>query len=243
MTALPDYVHLRGHADGTVTAVCDHDDHPGLTLASTARQPAGDVVDTAIGHAATSHHAPETRNVMVDAAAAHAHVRALMAAGMGHHRIADRAGVSRYVVDRLLWGHPRKRVPARTMYAVDRDALLRVTLDLHPRALVDATGTIRRVRGLAAQGHSLVWQSRQAGYAPGRLTQSIAHAEGAGRVRVALADAIAKIAAEHETCWPWGAAAARARGYAQRRGWPPLLAWPEDRIDDPAARPEYRRGQ
>lgn len=95
----------------------------------------------------------------VDATPVREHVRALQAAGMGYARVARAAGVSSSTLGRVLGyeGRPTMRIKAASAARV-----LAVELDIAPGGCVDATGTVRRLRGLAALGWS---QRRLAGRA------------------------------------------------------------------------------
>jgi len=95
---------------------------------------------------------------------------------------------------------------------------------------VDATGSRRRIQALAAIGWSLGEQSRRLG-----LNASMAHKitirswvwpQTADKIR-ALYDELSMVPGPSQ----------RARNDAKRRGWLPPLAFDDDTIDDPAARP------
>lgn len=98
--------------------------------------------------------------------------------------------------------------------------------------LVDATGTRRRVQALSALGWSQSYLGERFGVGVSAVQQwtvsSLVQAKTATSVR-RLYDELSM------TPGP----SARARGWAAKRGWPPPLAWDDDTIDDPAARP-YR---
>lgn len=91
---------------------------------------------------------------LVSADPARAHVRELMAAGMGHKRIAELAGVSMSAVGSLLYGKPG-RPPTRRIKPATAQALLSVTATLDTMAdgaLVDAAATHANVAKLVAAG-------------------------------------------------------------------------------------------
>lgn len=124
----------------------------------------------------------------------------------------------------------QKCAPCRRAHADQRADYRRRRYLRHAPLSVDATGGRRRIQALAAIGWSLAEQSALMG-----LERSAAHAittrswlwpGTAERIR-ALYDKLAM------TPGP----SVRARNEAARRGWFPPLAWDDDAIDDPAARP------
>lgn len=78
------------------------------------------------------------RTDLVDATQAREHIRALMAAGIGHKRIALMAGVSRGVVAGVLYGNPvTGRPPSRRIRPAAAAALLALAADTpDPRAVM-----------------------------------------------------------------------------------------------------------
>jgi transcriptional regulator with XRE-family HTH domain len=178
-----------------------------------------------------------------DATPAREHVRSLQAQGLGWQRIAELAGVAAPTVSSMLYGRSG-RPPTGKIRTATAEALLafRPGLDdLPATAPVDAAGTRRRMQALAAAGWSA---QRLAGY----LGFDRAHA---GRIirgdnpRVSAATARA-VRGLYDELWdrppPEGTrwekvAANRARDHARQQGWPPPMAWDDDKIDDPAAKP------
>lgn len=116
------------------------------------------------------------------------------------------------------------------------------------RSVVDATGTRRRLQALVATG----WpQARLAELAHLRraTVARIVHGQHV-TVHAGTARAVAEL---YDRVWdvppPLGGhaekiAAARARHVAGRNRWPPPLAWDDDQLDNPRARPQGwpRRG-
>lgn len=98
---------------------------------------------------------------------------------------------------------------------------------------VDATGSRRRLQALVALGWPIHLEDRLSPHAR-RLTysgQRTVHADTAAAVR-ALYDELSM------TPGP----SSRSRQRAARKGWPVPLAWSDDSIDDPNARPaDWRR--
>ncbi|MFB4320645.1 hypothetical protein [Actinomadura sp. 21ATH] len=185
-----------------------------------------------------------TWHPFVDAEPARAHVRALLAAGLGTRSIAAAAGVPRQSIQYLLRGRPRGGGPAQPpperIRPATAAAILSVdlTLDrLPPATRIDATGTRRRVHALAVAGWPHAQVAAHIGTARGNLTAAIK------QPRVTVATAL-KVRAACRALWgldpashgvaPHRVEATRRR--AQQAGWAPLAAW--DDIDDPAERPQ-----
>lgn len=182
----------------------------------------------------------------VDARPATAHVRALMAAGMGWKRVAAAAGLDASVVYPLLYGRPDRnggvvRTKARRETV---QALLGVPMptlnELAGPVSVDPTGTRRRVQALACLG----WSVDRLATRSGVDRQAIDRALRAERVSVATARAISAV---YDELWNVPApesdhreriAASRSRNRAQRLGWSPPLAWDDHTINDPDAAPD-----
>jgi len=163
----------------------------------------------------------------VDAAPAVAHYQALRAAGLTTHDIARLSGLNRDTL-RGMGRHGCGRVRHSTL-----ECLLAVSVPLRiaeTGAKVDATGTRRRLQALQAAGYSL----SALGAALGVSEQAVSLWLRRDVVEAATA---AKVSALFG-CWQLRPGpSARAAGYARRKGWAPPLAWDEDTIDDPAAKP------
>jgi hypothetical protein len=147
------------------------------------------------------------------------HLRALRAAGM--------AGVgSGTVQDLLLRPRPTIRKPIA-------DRLMALRPELAPSTHIPALGTVRRIRALAALGHSLVRQAAELGWDIRNLCALAGSVDG--RVKVSTARLVAAL---YER-WHMTPATARgsvtARNRARRLGWAPPMAW--DDIDDPDEQP------
>lgn len=177
-----------------------------------------------------------------------AHLRTLMEAGMGWKRIAGAAGVKSSTVYPILYGkhlgqpdHPEHRPPRVRVTRAVADAILAVELDLADGVPVDQTGTARRVQALVARGWS---GSRIAGRLGVERSNFTAVMNGTHLVTVATREAVRAL---YDELWDVAPpednhrdriAATRARRLAQRRGWVPPLAWDDETIDDPTARPD-----
>lgn len=111
--------------------------------------------------------------------------------------------------------------------------------NLGTAALVDATGTRRRLHALVAIGWSQAKLGERLGIAPAGMSQVMR--------REHVTAGTARAAAElYEELWnrlpPEGGqrekiAAARARNSARQNGWVPPMAWDDDQIDLPAGNP------
>ncbi|WP_156960825.1 sigma factor-like helix-turn-helix DNA-binding protein [Amycolatopsis taiwanensis] len=184
------------------------------------------------------------RQAYVDAEPARQHVRKLQAAGLGWKRVAQLAGLDHSVVWKLIYGDrkrfdgPSKRIRPET----ERKILaVRATLDnLGDNALVDGTGTRRRLEALIAMGWSKAKLAARLGMTPtnfgSTMQRARLHAATVRAVRV-LYNELWDIRPPEDTHRD-KIAASRARTYAQRHGFVPPQAWDDDTIDDPVAQPE-----
>lgn len=159
------------------------------------------------------------------------HVLALHQAGMSWSQISRASGISVPTLSELRRGL-RSRVAAETARA-----LLAVRAGTTVReGHVDATGTCRRVRALLALGHTVAAQAGWYG-----TTQDTVDRWMYGRVQWVTRQRAEQVRRCYDefsmTPAAPGYGADRARRRAARRGWPPPLAWDDERIDDPAAGP------
>lgn len=178
----------------------------------------------------------------VPADAARRHVRALQAQGMGVRTIAARAGVARTTVGWLIW--PRTdtgRVTARLTIDNARK-ILAVRLQMADEAIIDGTGTQRRIKALVAMGWSFTAIAREMGY-DGHSAQVRVHQMVRSGVRVRSARAVAAV---YDRLWNTPppantpaekSAITRSLKLAQTNGWVGPLCWDDSTIDDPTAKP------
>jgi hypothetical protein len=174
----------------------------------------------------------------VDAEPAQQHIAALRAAGVGTRRIAELASLTPACIGMIVWGaggHRRTKIRPGTATAI-------LAIPLHEsalagNALVDGTGTRRRLQALHRSG----WSMSELGEQLGCTRANIGYLIHSTRpVQVATRRTINELY-EHlsgkqpEPC----PAATRARNYATKQGWAPPLAWDDDTIDDPSAQPNY----
>lgn len=186
-----------------------------------------------------------------DAAPVREHVRDLMASGIGYDRVARAAKVNRSTVARLLYGQPRKEQPPAVRLRHETAArLLAVRADpalLGDHAPVSACGSRRRLRALVACGWPVRRLAGQLGMTPEHASVII---DDAKAVEAATARRVRDL---YDRLWDQPppqvtraekSAAGRARARAVRNRWAPPLAWDDDIIDDPAARPhQWKRAQ
>jgi transcriptional regulator with XRE-family HTH domain len=167
------------------------------------------------------------------------HVRDLQASGTGWRRVAELAGLNRSTLNKILYGGPGDRPPARRIRAETAQAILRVRPSLAPHALTDAIGTHRRLQALVAAGHSQAQLAARLGVTRPNFGAMM----GRGQVTVQTREAVRDL---YDQLWNQRPpehdqhsrqAASRARNLARARGWAPPLAWDDDLIDRPDARP------
>lgn len=163
------------------------------------------------------------------------HVRQLNAAGWTNRDIHNASGVAEDTLRCLLGGTTRGRTTRR---AVQRDTAARI-LALQPtttrsgrRVVVPATGVRRRAQALARIGWSLRDQSRRCGLSDDTLAHVCARPSGTVSLQThnlvcALYDQLSA------TPGPSKAAATKAR----HKQWPPPMAWWDDDLDNPNAKP------
>jgi len=185
------------------------------------------------------------KSATVDAEPIRQHVRTLQAAGIGTRRICEASGVGRTALLKLLNGcGSRGTDPSRRVLASTAEKLLAVqpTLDvLGGKALLDPTGTQRRLRALVALGWSQAKLADQIEWTPANFGQLIHGTYGhvivetARRVR-RLYDELNEQRPPEQTHRD-KIAASRARRYAASNGWTPPVSWDDDTIDDPSAHP------
>jgi transcriptional regulator with XRE-family HTH domain len=177
----------------------------------------------------------------VDAGPARDHLAALSRAGIGWKRAAELAGLSTGTVSKLLFGKGG-RLPSRRIRPETAEAILAVHVapaSLGQGALVPADGTRRRLQALVAIGWSQARLADRLGMTPSNFGSAL----GRDRVTAATARTVERL---YDDLWNRPPpepdqhsriSASRARNYARARGWAPPLAWDDDEMDDPDARP------
>jgi len=158
------------------------------------------------------------------------HITRLRNSGMSIDQIAEDAGMTGngllYIIQRGKW--VRRQSAA---------AILAVTVNIGPsRVVVDATGSSRRIAALMRIGWSQRAIAREAGLSQARIWDAL-H-------RDAIAAATAeRIRQTFDRLHMTPGTNARSVKFATRQGYPPPLAWDEDAIDDPAAKPSRQAGK
>jgi hypothetical protein len=104
--------------------------------------------------------------------------------------------------------------------------------------LIDPTGTVRRINGLYALG----WTAAQIGERCGRGREWARHVRRSPMISTRTAGLIAAAYDALSMTIPAGPYAERGRREAAAKGYLPPLAWDDDTIDDPAARPHRAPG-
>lgn len=182
----------------------------------------------------------------VDAEPVRIHIRHLQSCDMGLRAIAAAAGVDRKRLQAVLNGRPERGTgPQPRVRPQFADAVLAVepTLDnLGGATVIDATGTRRRLQALVAMG----WPQQYLGAAIDVTPNNFSTLIAAPRVIVRTARAVRDLYDAYWRADPLAhgatqAGVTRARRRATSMGWPPVGAWDDDTIDDPAAHPDWTR--
>ncbi len=180
---------------------------------------------------------------LVDAKDTRAHVQMLLSHGLAAVRVADLAGVPRGVVSHLLWGRPTLGQPPARRIRRDYAAALRQVSpgQLPAHGHVPAVGSARRLQALACAGWPSAAVAARVGVHQNHLLRVMSPAPGR-QVGVALAaavrdtyDALWNVSPESAGVRPQ--TVTRVRNQARARGYAPALAWDDDAIDDPTAKP------
>lgn len=165
-----------------------------------------------------------------DAEPVRAHIKALGEQGMGYKRVAQLAGVSVSTLHAIIWG--KHGYPAKRILRRNADAILAVRFNPAESAVIDPTGTVRRIRALQAMG----WPLREIGERCGIATQNLGTIASGGRG--VYASTAARIAKVYDELSMTPGPSNRSRTIARTRGWLPPLAWDDDAIDDPLCQTE-----
>lgn len=194
---------------------------------------------------------PATPGDLVPARRARAHLKRLMAAGMGLKTIARTSGISHGSLSSIMYRRRSKnrtdRRPRRRRITRDLERrILAVTVDLAGGAKVDGAGTRRRLQALVAIGWSQQRLAALIGMTPSNFGKLIHSQRDVVR---STADSARQIYDAHWAAAPVPAnrfeqaGITRAVQVARDHGWVPPLAWDGDTIDDPAAQPDVGQQQ
>lgn len=179
-----------------------------------------------------------TRCIPADTVAAR--IRDLAQLGWTYQDIHQLSGVSEDTVHRIV-GTRTRQGGAHVRGVQQRTArrILALPLVQRDNARVPAVGTVRRIQGLALQGWPLAWQSTQCGLHVGTLS-CICWRGPEGRVTYRTHRKVAELA--DRVCMDIGPDR-RIATWARNKHWHPLMAWDDEDIDDPKARPRYGRNR
>lgn len=179
----------------------------------------------------------------IDAEPVRQHVHMLRTYSIGIPRVRELSGVSNGAMSKLVYGTggrpPSRRVRPLT---ADRITAVRPSLDLAlPTALVDGTGTRRRLRALVAVG----WPQLELGRRLSMDKKSVNEQVNAVKLTAYAATARA-VRDLYDGLWDIDPAAegvearwvSEARARAAKRRWAPPAAWDDEYIDSPAAVPD-----
>jgi len=184
-------------------------------------------------------------NPWVDAEPARQHLQELQAAGLGRRRIGELTGLDPANIWRLQHGQPKHgKQPPKQIRQATAESILAVSASLEVlagTALVDATGSHRRLQALVAVGWSQRRLAVRLGISPANFGTMMR------RPRVLASKALA-IRDLYEELWNTAPecrstqerlAVTRSRNLAAARGWVPPMAWNDEDIDNPDAAPAF----
>ena len=114
-----------------------------------------------------------------------------------------------------------------------QDKVLAVQPTVSPCKVIEATGSVRRVRALQARGHSQYTIAEAASSTQYRIS---CLAAGQTTIRVGYAQ---RIAVAYEQLAHLEGNSTRGRNNALHNGWAPPITWDDDTIDDPSAHPDW----
>ncbi len=130
----------------------------------------------------------------------------------------------------------QKFVHARTaqrILAASIPPLIEVAPD---HAVIDATGTRRRIQALVRMGYSYAAIGEEAGVCEASINRCTSRVTAGVARRIAIAFKGMQMRQPPDTPYT-----RRNQNYAAKKGWPPPFAWNEDEIDDPEAKPHCVR--
>ncbi len=164
--------------------------------------------------------------------------------GIGIKRLAVLTGISNSTLGRLMYGAPSRGLTPRARVAretAEKIMTERPSLELMADGhQVLAVGTIRRLQALVYLGYSLNRLAAQLNIARSNICALMQQEQVTARKARAVRDLYDNLwnTPPGETDRRTRQSASRARNYARLHGFAPPLAWDDDTIDDPKARPE-----
>lgn len=150
------------------------------------------------------------------------------------HRAAEQPGwpteqyIADWVADEVANGAERAR---RARQA----AVYRKVRYLSGPKCVDSTGTVRRMRALGAIGWDHARLGEMLGLSKSRMSQL-----ASGRCPLVRRETVAAVCDLYDALSMTPGPSQKAREMAAAQGWVPPLAWDDDEIDDPKARPHAK---
>lgn len=163
-----------------------------------------------------------------DAAPVREHLLLLHAAGYQWEYLGELTGISDYALIRIKDGD-RQKVQRRT---ANRVLSVPIPSGIGGDGLIDSTGTKRRLRGLAALGWAFHMVAAEASVSVATVQQSNR------RKRITAANARAIDEVYRKLCMTPGPSI-QARRWARSQRWVPPMAWDDEDIDNPSAKPNY----
>lgn len=168
------------------------------------------------------------------------HLRRLADRGVGYRLAAKLCGVSDATLYSIARGDRTRVSPATEA------AILAIPLDTpSPAAMVDPTGSRRRMQALSCLGWPALWLAREAG-----ISRSCMAGVMQERTQLVHRGTARKISELYDKYWdksPCPVSPAertivtRTVLRARSLGWVPPMAWDDDEIDDPSVRKPRRR--
>lgn len=179
---------------------------------------------------------------LTDATQASAHLRYLISRGVSIVAIANRLGMHPAHIGMI------SRREVRRVQSITLQSILDLSIEKHftvqPTARIDGTGTRRRIQALMACGWSARAIQDESGMYYTLIIRLIRKHTSVTKLN---AD---RIAAAYDRLWNVAPATdtpahrrnvSNARNAAARRGYVPPLAWDDDEIDNPKAKPQTGR--
>lgn len=172
------------------------------------------------------------------------HIKALSEAGIGRRRLVQLSGVSGSTVKKLLYGRKGAGIPPTARI---RPEIASRILAVRPgdraladHALIDATGSLRRLQALVANG----WPQRQLAFRLGMQPTNLGAVMGRDQITAATARQIAALYIRLENADPRAhgvdnQAYSRAVNQGLRNRWARPPHWDEGALDDPEAFPDW----
>jgi len=170
------------------------------------------------------------RTLMVDAAPVRAHLEKLFADGAGWIQLAAATSCSSSTLAAIRRGQRTeitRRVASKILAVQAADVL-------PPNRSVPATGSIRRCHALVAAGHRIIDIADASSLDFATVRHVIS-----GRPETISVRTAAAITTAYRALAGRRGDSARSLHRAAREGWAPPGAWDDDRIDDPAAFPDW----